>query len=200
VASRASRSVVSCAVPARCVPAGLSQNPHPGDDSIQIPFLPVPYNCCYQSALSQVTSSHDDEDEDDVSDDGGAASDLEDGVVSRRLRTGIAARPSVAETAAMEWLVDHIDRLDVAMAHRQFDDAINRVLEVRAFLTNHVDLGSQRHVRAALDQRTSALADRICADLRSPTVLSRGLLRQTVKQLLALGLQDKVLQSHGLSG
>jgi len=202
-ASRASRPVASCAAPAGYVPAGLSQASYRHDDDyLTNPLPPVARECSYQSALSQVTSSHadDDEDEGDASSDGGAASDHEDGVAGRRLRTGLATRPSAAETAAMEWLVDHIDTLDVAMAHRQFDDAVDRVLEVRAFLANHPDLASQRHVRAALDQRTSALADRICADLRSPTVLSRGLLRQTVKQLLALGLQDRVRERYRSSG
>ena len=63
---------------------------------------------------------------------------------------------------------------------------------VRAFLAQHVSLVPYRPVRLALEQRTNALAERICADLATSSALSRGLLRQTVRQLMALGLQDKV--------
>jgi hypothetical protein len=67
---------------------------------------------------------------------------------------------------------------------------------VRGFLSQHVAMGAYRPVRLALEQRTNALAGRICADLATPSVLSRGLLRQTVKQLLSLGLQDLVRPPH----
>ena len=144
----------------------------------------------------------------------------------------VAGREPKIDESEWSWLAERIDQLDVAMAHRQFDDAVACIIEsacapfpiripalgshsltrrraffpphvphtVRGFLSKHVAMGTYRPVRLALEQRTNALASRICSDLASPSILSRGLLRQTVKQLLGLGLQDLVRGTLGRHG
>ena len=105
-----------------------------------------------------------------------------------------------------EWLKNVPENLDVFIAQREFEKAVNLVIRSRTFLKDMADSHAHRDVRAKLGNRISQLSDLLMKELEaSPSGSLRGgpkAARKAISLLLKLGRAaqacDLFLKSHSL--
>ncbi|KAI9142321.1 hypothetical protein BKA69DRAFT_272200 [Paraphysoderma sedebokerense] len=93
--------------------------------------------------------------------------------------------------ADIKWLMDLLDDLDVFIAHREFDEAVDAVTKAKALLSS-LPSETQRTMqfRRQLDIRVQKLSKVISIDLANPQ-LNKSNVKMNINRLLKLELHDQ---------
>ena len=117
---------------------------------------------------------------------------------SRRAKeTGKLTR-QMTEVGAPQWVKDAPENLDVCIAQREFEQAVNMIDQVKSFLKDSSDQLVLRNTRARVNHRINLLGEVLMKELQSsPSGSLRGgpnTARKTITLLLRLGRASKACE------
>ena len=117
---------------------------------------------------------------------------------TRMQETEVTAENHQAELLTADWLKDVPETLDVYIAQREFDQAVELIEKTKAFLKDFSDSHALRDVRARLNHRINKLSEVLMKELEaSPNGSLRGgprAARRAVGLLLRLGRSAKACE------
>lgn len=118
---------------------------------------------------------------------------------SRRTREGGALlNRQMTEVALPQWVKDAPENLDVYIAQREFEQAVNLIDQVKLYLKDSSDQLVLRNTRARVNYRVNLLGEVLMKELQSsPSGSLRGganMARKTVRLLLRLGRSSKACE------
>lgn len=112
--------------------------------------------------------------------------------VSRHMSQTQFRDKKVAPKEDVKWLLGVPEELDVMIAERLFDNAVDVVTRVRTLLQDHPQLEvalSSHPIKAEIDNRIARLSETLAVDLQTPTIRP-AYVRVCISRMLRLGLAD----------